>query len=88
MRLIVEEAGSRRQVGRWLDQLAGRHQGRLLVLGVPFFSFKLSKIFIKTFKGFHQPLLGDGTRRAALGAGAIFLPSVRVHLQMMVLASR
>jgi len=34
--LIVEEPGSRRQVEQWLDQLARRHQGRLLVFINPF----------------------------------------------------
>merc|ERR1719391_289523 len=29
--LIVEEPGCRKEVGQWLDQLAKRHQGRLLV---------------------------------------------------------
>jgi len=34
--LIVEESGSRKQVSQWLDQLARRQQGRLLVFINPF----------------------------------------------------
>ena len=84
--LIVEEAGSRRQVGQWLDQLASRHKGRLLVgvlvIIVQLTSFELSKVFINPFSG-----TGRAERRWEQ-VEYLFPASDGVHLQMMMLASR
>ena len=53
--LIVEEEPPRRLAGQWLDQLAERPQGKLLVCptdqSVSFFSSELSKVFINPFSG-------------------------------------
>ena len=53
--LIVEEEPPRRLAGQWLDQLAARPQGKLLVCptdqSVSFFSSELSKVFINPFSG-------------------------------------
>ena len=74
----MEEPGSRRQVEQWLDQLARRHQGRLLVgvlvIIVQLTSFELSKVFINPF---------SGTGRAERRWEQVQYLNGRLHLQMV-----
>ena len=70
----MEEPGSRRQVEQWLDQLARRHQGRLLVDFPCFFLTILPKVFINPF---------SGTGRAERRWEQVQYLNGRLHLQMV-----
>ena len=71
-----DSGGARLSQGGWplagpaCEETSGQTLGRFYSLSSLFKQFQF-----QTFKGLHQPFLGDRARKAAVGTGAIYLYS-------------